>query len=83
MRKKSDPSTEKAVSTPRIEESEESKELALQVQLVNERQITEGQKVLMVKLPSMISRLSEYIQVSYNIIAVDSIESVIVFGFVM
>ena len=75
MRKKSNPSTEKAVSTPRIEESEESKELALQ--------ITEGQKVLMVKLPSMISRLSEYIQVSYNIIAVDSIESVIVFGFVM
>ena len=83
MRKKSNPSTEKVVSSPKIEESEESKELALQVQLVNERQITEGQKVLMVKLPSMISRLSEYIQVSYNLIAVDSIEPVIVFGFVM
>ena len=82
MRKKGNSSKQKAVSSPRIEESEESKELALQVRSVNERQITEGQKVLMVKLPSMISRLSEYIQVSHNSIAVDSVESVAVFNFV-
>lgn len=65
MSQNSDSSNQNSVSSPVVDESDESKELALQVRFVNERQISEGQKVLTVKLPSMISRLSEYIQVAF------------------
>ena len=65
MSQNSDSSNQNTVSSPVVDESDESKELALQVRFVNERQISEGQKVLTVKLPSMISRLSEYIQVAF------------------
>lgn len=81
MKRKSNLSKQKVASSHKIEESDESKELAIQVRFVNERQIAEGQEVLMVKLPSMISRVSEYIQVWFDSITIDSVEAITVFSF--